>query len=68
MGWSSITRISCNSTSDDRSYESSKIHDHLSFGELKPGFEYKGERISLINPQRGIFKPQQMRFLSLRES
>jgi putative restriction endonuclease len=30
---------------------------------LKPGFVFDGERISLINPQRGIFKPQQMRFL-----
>ena len=24
---------------------------------------FQGERIPLINPQRGIFKPQQMRFL-----
>jgi putative restriction endonuclease len=30
---------------------------------LKPGFAFHGERIPLINPQRGIFKPQQMRYL-----
>ena len=41
----------------------SEIHVHLTATELKPGFEFKGERIPLINPQRGIFKPQQMRFL-----
>ncbi len=41
----------------------SEIHAHLTATELKPGFEFKGERIPLVNPQRGIFKPQQMRFL-----
>src|SRR3984885_11688786 len=40
-----------------------EIHDHLTAIELKPGFIYRGERIPLVNPQRGIFKPQQMRFL-----
>lgn len=40
-----------------------EIHVHLTVTELKPGFEFKGERIPLVNPQRGIFKPQQMRFL-----
>jgi len=40
-----------------------EIHEHLSANELKPGFEFNGERIPLINPQRGILKPQQMRFL-----
>jgi putative restriction endonuclease len=40
-----------------------EIHDHLTATELKPRFIFKGERIPLINPQRGIFKPQQMRFL-----
>ncbi|MEO6780566.1 MAG: hypothetical protein ABI196_06580 [Bradyrhizobium sp.] len=40
-----------------------EVHDHLTAGELKPGFVFKGDRIPLINPQRGIFKPQQMRFL-----
>ena len=30
---------------------------------LKPGFLFGNERIPLVNPQRGIFKPQQMRFL-----
>jgi putative restriction endonuclease len=41
----------------------SEIHDHLTAIDLKPGFVFQGERIPLINPQRGIFKPQQMRFL-----
>jgi len=40
-----------------------QIHDHLTAAELKPGFAFQGERIPLINPQRGIFKPQQMRYL-----
>jgi putative restriction endonuclease len=40
-----------------------ELHDHLTAAELKPGFVFQGERIPLINPQRGIFKPQQMRFL-----
>jgi putative restriction endonuclease len=41
----------------------SEIHIHLTATELKPGFVFEGERIPLMNPQRGIFKPQQMRFL-----
>jgi putative restriction endonuclease len=40
-----------------------ELHDSLTASELKPGFIFEGERIPLINPQRGIFKPQQMRFL-----
>jgi putative restriction endonuclease len=40
-----------------------EVHNYLSSSELKPGFPFQGERIPLINPQRGIFKPQQMRFL-----
>src|ERR1700693_2449362 len=40
-----------------------EVHDHLTATELRPGFVFDGERIPLINPQRGIFKPQQMRFL-----
>src|ERR1700676_44435 len=41
----------------------SEVHDDLTAPELKPGFVFDGGRIPLINPQRGIFKPQQMRFL-----
>jgi putative restriction endonuclease len=40
-----------------------EVHDHLTATELKPGFLFQGERMPLINPQRGIFKPQQIRFL-----
>src|ERR1700732_5643731 len=39
------------------------VHVPLTAAELKPGFLFEGERVPLINPQRGIFKPQQMRFL-----
>ena len=31
--------------------------------DLAGGFEFGGERIPLINPQRGIFKPRQMSHL-----
>ncbi len=40
-----------------------EIHGHLTRHELKAGFIFDGERIPLVNPQRGIFKPRQMRFL-----
>ena len=38
-------------------------HVYLTSNDLKPGFRFEGERIPLVNPQRGIFKPRQMRFL-----
>ena len=34
-----------------------EAHDHLTVKKLKPGFVFDGERIPLVNPQRGIFKP-----------
>lgn len=40
-----------------------EIHDHLTARELSPGFNFNGERLPLVNPQRGIFKPRQMRYL-----
>jgi putative restriction endonuclease len=40
-----------------------QVYGELSSAELKPGFEFRGERIPLANPQRGIFKPRQMRYL-----
>jgi putative restriction endonuclease len=40
-----------------------ETRNFLTSGDLKPGFSFQGEPIPLINPQRGIFKPQQMRFL-----
>ena len=43
--------------------ELSEIYDHLTASELRPGFVFHVERIPLVNPQRGIFKPRQMRFL-----
>lgn len=41
----------------------SDTHDHLTAAEVNPGFMFEGERIPLVNPQRGIFKPKQMRYL-----
>ena len=39
----------------------------LESADLALGFDFGGERIPLINPQRGIFKPRQMaRLLSIR--
>jgi hypothetical protein len=40
-----------------------QIHEHLTAADLKPGFVVESERIPLLNPQRGIFKPHQMRHL-----
>ena len=41
----------------------SETHSYLTAAELKPGFAFRGERIPLVNPQRGIFKPRQMKYL-----
>jgi putative restriction endonuclease len=30
-----------------------ETHNHLTANELRPGFVFNGERIPLINPQRG---------------
>lgn len=40
-----------------------EVHGHLTANELSPGFVFEGERVPLVNPQRGIFKPRQMRYL-----
>ncbi|MEO8671163.1 MAG: HNH endonuclease [Tahibacter sp.] len=37
--------------------------DHLTSRELGDGFQFDGERVPLVNPQRGIFKPRQMKHL-----
>lgn len=38
-------------------------HDYLSSQQLAEGFFFEGNRIPLVNPQRGIFKPRQMEHL-----
>lgn len=38
-------------------------HDVLTSRQLADGFMFEGTRIPLVNPQRGIFKPRQMRHL-----
>lgn len=40
-----------------------RTHQYLTHAEIKPGFTFEGTRIPFVNPQRGIYKPQQMRFL-----
>ena len=41
----------------------SKVYEYFTKSELQGGFYFKGERYPLVNPQRGIFKPRQMRYL-----
>jgi putative restriction endonuclease len=41
----------------------SEVRDYLTANDFKPGFLFQGARVPLINPQRGIFKPQKMRYL-----
>jgi putative restriction endonuclease len=41
----------------------SRILPHLTAVDLRLGFEFHSERIPLVNQQRGIFKPKQMRYL-----
>ena len=44
-----------------------QLNGYLSSNALAAGFLFDGQRIPLINPQRGIFKPRQMqRLLSIR--
>src|SRR5690349_858699 len=40
-----------------------EMRGDLTARDLSAGFEFRGERIPLINPRRGIFKPQQMQYL-----
>lgn len=40
-----------------------EAQNNISAEELKRGFTFEGERIPLVNPQRGIFKPRQMQYL-----
>ncbi|MYG52850.1 MAG: HNH endonuclease [Rhodospirillaceae bacterium] len=40
-----------------------EVHGQLTAKLLGAGFDCDGARIPLVNPQRGIFKPRQMRFL-----
>lgn len=40
-----------------------QLRDPLTAADLSRGFHFRGERIPLINPQRGIFKPKEMKYL-----
>jgi putative restriction endonuclease len=37
--------------------------DQLTSEDLRAGFQFEGERVPLVNPQRGIFKPQRLQYL-----
>lgn len=39
------------------------LHAALTSEHLRAGFTFDGQRIPLVNPQRGIFKPRRMRYL-----
>jgi putative restriction endonuclease len=39
------------------------VRRDLNSADLKAGFEFGGERIPFVNPQRGIFKPRRMHYL-----
>ena len=39
------------------------LYEGLTANDLRTGFYYEGNRIPLVNPQRGIFKPRKMRYL-----
>ncbi len=39
------------------------VYGQLTSKMLRAGFTFNGARIPLVNPQRGIFKPRQMRYL-----
>lgn len=36
---------------------------HLSSEDIRAGFQFRGERIPLVNPQRSICEPWSMRYL-----
>ena len=38
-------------------------HGVLSSRIIRDGFQFEGQRIPLVNPQQGIFKPRKMRYL-----
>jgi putative restriction endonuclease len=39
------------------------VSDTLTSEQLSAGFEFEGERVPLVNPQRGIFKPRSLKHL-----
>jgi putative restriction endonuclease len=41
----------------------SSVQAQLTSNVLSQGFDFEGQRIPLVNPQRGIFKPKQMQYL-----
>ena len=47
----------------DRVQKLSQIHERLTTKELNRGFIFEGTRYPLVNPQRGIFKLRQMKYL-----
>jgi putative restriction endonuclease len=50
-------------TAFDHLQELGAGRDYVTSEELARGFEFNGERVPLVNPRRGIFKPRQMKYL-----
>ena len=50
-------------TAFEQVQRSNDLYEGLTTNDLKAGFYYEGNRIPLVNPQRGIFKPRRMRYL-----
>ena len=50
-------------TAFEQVQRSNDLHEGLTANDLTAGFYYEGNRIPLVNPQRGIFKPKRMRYL-----
>ena len=47
----------------DRVKNLNAVYTHLPTEEIRKGFIFEGRRVPLVNPQRGIFKPKEMKFL-----
>lgn len=43
--------------------ELNRLYGHVTAEDLRAGFLFENNRIPLVNPQRGIFKPRQMEYL-----
>ncbi len=59
--WSRDTRM--RAAAFDHVRRLMELRGQLTSRDLQAGFMFEGERIPLVNPQRGIFKPRQMQFL-----
>lgn len=47
----------------ERVRELNELHSHVTAKELKAGFLFENNRVPIVHPRRGIFKPQKMEYL-----